>query len=205
MTAGWYAFNISSDRTTGLASWDDEAVAAYLATGHGTGHGSASGPMAEAVDESLSRLAPEDVRALVSYLRTVPPTFSSSLSAAVAPAASDSHRNGGGTIDVMGKRMFEGACVSCHGWSGESPVSPFATLTGSLAVNDPAATNVAQVIISGTKRHYPPDAISMPAFGDVYSDSEIAAVTNYVTARFGKKGSELDAAAIANLRRQTAQ
>jgi hypothetical protein len=31
----------------------------------------------------------------------------------------------------------------------------------------------------------------MPAFGSVYSDTEIAAVANYVTARFGSKGSEI--------------
>jgi hypothetical protein len=48
--------------------------------------------------------------------------------------------------------VFEGACVSCHGWSGESPVSPFATLTGAWAVNDPGATNIAQIVIADTKR-----------------------------------------------------
>jgi mono/diheme cytochrome c family protein len=51
--------------------------------------------------------------------------------------------------------VFEGACVSCHGWTGESSISPFATLTGAWAVNDPGATNVAQVVISGTTRHVP--------------------------------------------------
>ena len=30
----------------------------------------------------------------------------------------------------------------------------------------------------------------MPAFGNAYSDVEIAAVANYVTARFGSKGSK---------------
>ncbi len=38
------------------------------------GHGAASGPMGEAVDHSLSQLAPEDIRAIVAYLRSVPPT-----------------------------------------------------------------------------------------------------------------------------------
>ena len=88
--------------------------------------------------------------------------------------------------------VFEGACVSCHGWSGESAISPMATLTGAWAVNDPAATNVAQIVISGTKRHTPDGALSMPAFGNAYTDDEIAAVANYVTARFGAKGSKAD-------------
>ena len=48
--------------------------------------------------------------------------------------------------DNLGKRIFQGACVSCHGWTGISPIIPYATLTGARAINDPTATNVAQVI-----------------------------------------------------------
>lgn len=66
-------------------------------------------------------------------------------------------------------------------------MSSMATLIGTWAFNDPAATNVAQIVLSGTKRHTPDGALSMPAFGDAYTDDEIAAVANYVTARFGAK------------------
>ena len=122
----------------------------------------------------------------------------------LAPPAPASHKEGV-TADARGKIVFQGACVSCHGWSGESPVSPMATLTGVVAVNDPGATNVAQIVISGTKRHTPDGALSMPAFGNAYTDDEIAAVANYVTARFGSKGSKLTAQDIADLRKQTSQ
>jgi mono/diheme cytochrome c family protein len=205
VTAGWRAFNISSDKATGVGGWRDEDLVSYLSTGHATGHGTASGPMGEAVDHIFSQLAPEDIRAMVAYLRSVPPTASTDLPATVAPPAPASHRDGGGTPDPRGKMVFEGACVSCHGWSGESAISPFATLTGAWAVNDPGATNVAQIVISGTKRHTPEGAVSMPAFGNAYSDSEIAAVANYVTARFGAKGSKLTARDVAELRKQTSQ
>jgi mono/diheme cytochrome c family protein len=204
VTAGWRAFNISSDKSTGVGSWKDEDLAAYLSTGHAMGHGAASGPMGEAVDHSLSHLAPEDIRAIVTYLRSVPPTPSPDLPATTAPPAPASHKEGV-TADARGKMVFEGACVSCHGWSGESAISPMATLTGAWAVNDPAATNVAQIVISGTKRHTPEGALSMPAFGNAYTDDEIAAVANYVTARFGAKGSKLTANDVAELRKQTAQ
>jgi mono/diheme cytochrome c family protein len=141
----------------------------------------------------------------VAYLRTVPPTASSDVPVKLAPSAPASHRDGGGTKDPRGKMVFEGACVSCHGWSGESPISPFATLTGTRTVNDPGATNVAQIVISGTKRHTPADAVSMPAFGNAYSDAEIAAVSNYVTSRFGSKASQITAQDVAGLRKQTSQ
>ena len=204
VTAGWRAFNISSDKSTGIGGWKDEDLIAYLSAGHAPGHGAASGPMGEAVDHSLSQLAPEDIRAIAAYLRSVPPTPSPDLPATTAPPAPASHKEGV-TADARGKMMFEGACVSCHGWTGESTVSPMATLTGAWAVNDPAATNVAQIVISGTKRHTPDGALSMPAFGSTYSDDEIAAVANYVTARFGSKGSKLTANDVAELRKQTAQ
>src|SRR6202012_3096186 len=117
---------------------------------------------------SFSQLAPDDIRAVVAYLRSVPPIVSNDLPATLAPPAPASHKEGGGSADARGKTVFEGACVSCHGWTGESSLSPFATLIGAWAVNDPDATNVAQIVISGTRRHTPDDAVSMPAFGHAY-------------------------------------
>jgi mono/diheme cytochrome c family protein len=205
VTAGWRAFNISSDKATGVGGWRDDDLISYLSTGHAAGHGTASGPMGEAVDHSFSQFASEDIRAIVAYMRSVPAVASTDLPATLAPLAPASHKEGGTIADARGKRMFEGACVSCHGWSGQSAVSHFATLTGAWAVNDPGATNVAQIVISGTRRHTPDGVLSMPAFGNAYSDDEIAAVTNYVTARFGSQGSKLTAGDIAELRKQTAE
>src|SRR3546814_20343575 len=44
-----------------------------LSTGFADGHGVATGPMGEAVDLGLRHLTPDDIRALVVYLRSVPP------------------------------------------------------------------------------------------------------------------------------------
>jgi mono/diheme cytochrome c family protein len=102
--------------------------------------------------------------------------------------------------DPHGRAVYAGACAGCHGWTGISPVRPFATLTGTRAVNDPTANNVAQVIIRGAQRHTANDADDMPAFGNAYSNAEIASVANYVTALFGAEASELTAARVARLR-----
>jgi mono/diheme cytochrome c family protein len=200
--AGWRAFNISSDKATGLGSWTDEDIVSYLSLGHASRRGTASGAMGEAVDHSFSRMSQVDIEAMVTFVRSVPPTSTPDF-LAKSTSASDSHKDGV-TTSLLGKKIFEGACVSCHGWTGTSAVSPFATLTGSAAVNDPSATNVAQVIISGTRRLTPDSALSMPSFGHAYSDDEIAAVANYVTARFGTKGSSLTARDVAKLRDQVA-
>jgi len=195
---GWRAFNISSDKATGLGDWTDDEIAFYLSAGHAARHGTASGPMGEAVDHSFSKMDQADIEAMVTFLRSVPPMASPDFSLKAQPAPA-SHKDGV-TASLLGKKVFEEACASCHGWSGESPVSPFATLTGSAAVNDQSATNIAQIVFSGTRRMTPDSALSMPAFGDAYTDDEIAAVANYVTARFRAKGSSLTARDIKNLR-----
>jgi mono/diheme cytochrome c family protein len=67
-------------------------------------------------------------------------------------------------------------------------------------VNDPAAVNLTQVVIEGTNIHTSNGQVFMPAFGSDYSDAEIAAVANYVTARFGTAPSRITAADVSKIR-----
>jgi mono/diheme cytochrome c family protein len=199
--AGWRAYNITPDKSSGVGAWSDDDLAHYLSVGHAAGRGAASGPMGEAVDESLSHLKPSDISAMVAYLRTVPGVASSDLAEPKStPASAVYSESPAAGAHPRGQAVYEGACVGCHGWTGISPVLSMATLTGTRAINDPTATNVAQVIINGAQRHRAGVATGMPAFGDAYSDAEIASVANYVTARFGTQGSELSAEKVAELR-----
>src|SRR5271155_1662979 len=86
-TAGWQAFNITSEEGTGIGSWSDDEVFAYLSQGHAPNRGTAAGPMGEAVDQSLSHMAGSDIRSLVVYLRSVPALTSPDLPATIAPPA----------------------------------------------------------------------------------------------------------------------
>ena len=202
--AGWRAYNITNDPETGIGAWSDNEVFDYLSTGHALGHGTAAGPMGEAVDHSFSLMSPNDIRALIVYMRSVP-ALKSNLPAPVSTLAPASPKDGVTIADARGKQIYEGACASCHSWTGVSAILPYATLTGARAVNDPGAGNVAQAVISGIKRTSPQGAVVMPSFGDAYSDIEIADVANYVTARFGAKASRLTAGDVASLRKQVAQ
>jgi mono/diheme cytochrome c family protein len=103
-------------------------------------------------------------------------------------------------VDPRGKEIFEGSCASCHDWSGVSPLTHYATLTGGRAVNDPSGTNVAQIVLSGARIRTADGLVLMPAFADAYSDTEIAAVANYVTGRFGVTPSHLTAKDVVRLR-----
>jgi len=200
VTAGWRAYNITPDPVSGIGGWSDTELAEYLHSGHAAGRGLAGGPMAEEIDVSTSTLTGADLQALITYLRSVPALHTSDLPASKTTPASDSPESMAG-LDPRGKQIFEGACVSCHGWSGVSLLTGYATLTGDRAVNDPTAMNVAQIVLSGELRHTPDGVVLMPSFGDAYSDTEIAAVANYVTARFGAEPSHLTAKDVAGLRK----
>jgi mono/diheme cytochrome c family protein len=193
---GWNAYNISSDKVSGVGDWSPEELVAYLSTGHARGRGVASGPMGEAVELSLSRLTKSDVDAIVTYLRSVP-AVRGDLPVPAGPAPSTPRI---ATIDnSVGKRIFEGNCVSCHAWTGAGAVRDEAQLTGVRAVNDPSGANTALMILHGSGAPNPHRPY-MPGFGKVYSNDEIAALTNYVTARFGAKASKLTAEDVSRLR-----
>ena len=205
LTAGWRAYNITSDKDSGIGDWSDQDVYLYLSTGHANGHGGAAGPMGEATDNSLSYLVADDVHALVTYLRSIP-AHATDLPRTVTTPAPASHKEGlVANADTRGEKIFAGACASCHDWTGVSPVTGYATLTGVRAVNDPSATNVAQTVINGVNRQTVDGRIFMPAFGEGYSDDDIASVANYVTARFGAKGAHLTGKDVADLRKQVNQ
>ena len=201
--AGWRAYNITSDPKSGIGAWSEADLAHYLAAGHADGRGTATGPMGEAVDNSLRYMTQSDIAAMVMYVRSVSGITSSDLPEPKAGPAPASHAEGvAANVDARGKAVYAGACAGCHDWTGVSPVIPTATLTGVRSVNDPTATNVVQVILSGAHRQTADTGATMPAFGSAYSDEEIASLANYVTARFGAQPSAVSAQSIAALRAQ---
>jgi mono/diheme cytochrome c family protein len=59
---------------------------------------------------------------------------------------------------------------------------------------------VAQIIMHGAEHRAAEQAADMPSFDGIFSDADIAAVANYVTARFGVKSARLNPSDIAQLR-----
>jgi mono/diheme cytochrome c family protein len=200
LVSGWRAYNISSDPVSGIGSWSDHELGEYLRSGHAVGHGPAGGPMAEEVAASSSHLTSGDLTAAIIYLRSIPAIRTGDLPTVKTEPASESPRVTQAGVDTRGKEIFEGACASCHGWSGISLVTRYATLTGDRAVNDPSASNIALIVLSGARAQTSDGEVLMPAFADAYSNTEIAAVANYVTARFGAAPSQLTAKEVARLR-----
>ncbi|MGV7210182.1 c-type cytochrome [Oxalobacteraceae bacterium A2-2] len=204
---GWQAPNITSDPVHGIGKWTDAELALYLRTGHASGHGSAAGPMGEAVENSLQYLAPQDVQALITYLRSVAPRAGDE--AAAINARPDSMAGSGPYTPspatpshlAGGLRLFEASCASCHQWNGQGAQSSHASLAGARSVNDPAGRNVVQIILHGAKMRIGGKEVAMPSFKAAFTDDEIAQLSNYVIFQFGGKQGKVTADAVAQQRK----
>ena len=202
MAEGWRAYNLSSDKQSGVGNWTAEDMESYLKTGHSQNRGSAFGPMAQAVHLSFQKLTDSDLKAIVEYVRSVPPVSTPDMPAPKLELAS-AHPGEGDhdESNPKGHAIYSSMCAGCHSWTGVNDYVPHSTLTGTRAVNDPTATNVALAVLRGASTlPASGDIAVMPAFGAAWSDDDIAAVSNYVIARFGAKPSKITAAEVGKLR-----
>ena len=179
---GWIAYNISSDKNAGLGGWTDEQLASYLATGQAAGRGPASGPMAEVIANSLRYLTPDDIKAMVAYLRDRPaqpdgpPAVPASVAAATVP-------------DPMGAHLYGQACAGCHMPDGKGRQSPWAALGGSHSAGDVSGTNLVQILAHGSQMETAQGLVFMHSFTGGYTDAELAAIANYTIGQMsGRQG-----------------
>lgn len=205
---GWQAPNITSDPVHGIGKWTDAELYQYLRAGHAPGHGAASGPMREAVENSLQYLDPADIGNLITYLRSVPPRVGDN--PIVVNPKPDSVATGGAYAPAPGTpanlkdglRLFESSCASCHQWNGDGRQSQYAALLGARSVNDPSGRNVVQMILTGTKARIAGTEVFMPSFRAALTDDEVAQLSNYVIYQFGGKQGKVTAEGVAKQRQE---
>ncbi|KPC49873.1 cytochrome c [Amantichitinum ursilacus] len=199
----WHAFNISSDKTSGVGGWSDEELIQYLHTGKADGRAAAAGGMAEAVEDSLRYLSPEDLKAIVGYLRSVPPVHNpkdNQSRSTWGKAANDevSLRGKAGITasnDASGgAELFSANCASCHNPSGAgSSDGYYPSLFHNSTVGAQNPANLALVLLNGVHRDMGNQTVFMPSFGDKLTDAQIATLTNYLLERFGNPARTVDA------------
>jgi mono/diheme cytochrome c family protein len=182
----WLAYNISSDKAAGIGSWTDEQLASYLSTGQAPGRGPASGPMAEVIEYSLRYLTPDDIKAIVTYLRTVP-------AQGEGPPAVTGPATAVASTDPMGAHLYNQACAGCHLPDGTGRQSPWAALAGSHTASDPAGTNLVQVLAHGTQIETTQGQMFMHSFTGGYSSDELAAIANYLIGQTGGRQGQVTA------------
>ena len=180
----WYAPALNSAREAGVADWPEEDVVALLKHGV-SAQAAVSGPMAEVVFRSLQYLSDADVRAMATYLRSLPAVKAAEISVSAPPAK---------VLDG-GRAIYRQHCAQCHGEQGEGRRGAFPPLAGNRAVMLADTTNLVRVVLQGG--YLPatagnPRPHGMPPFMQSLRDEEIAAVLTYIRNAWGNKASVVD-------------
>jgi mono/diheme cytochrome c family protein len=173
----FYAPNISSDKTYGVGGWSTDDLVAYLYNGGNMTKGSPFGPMGEVVQYSLSQLPKSDVQDIALYLQTIVPPRSTPPANAPASALA--------TADALGATVYAANCAGCHGQAGAGRTPIIPPLAGNDSVIAAQPTNVIGAVLGGLAPWH--NGPAMPSFAAGLSDTEIAALTNFVRTSWGNK------------------
>lgn len=192
---GWFAPNISANGYQGIGAWGVDDIVQYLRTG-ATGWTRASGPMAEVVEFSTSRMTDADLRAIAVYLKDQP---SRGVATAPVPLAAG--------IPSMraGAAIFTDNCAACHGGNGRGVEGLIPSLTDNQIVLQHGAETLGRVVISGVRAmatDADPTAPGMPSFGWRLNDAQVADVLTYMRNTWGNAAPAVEAATISGMRTQ---
>jgi mono/diheme cytochrome c family protein len=187
----WNAFAINA-QSPAPVPWTAEALFAYLRTGSHPDHGAARGPMAQVVS-NLSLVPNSDVRAIAIYMAGVfgAPTpdrkrqgdqvlADARSSPLQLPSAQASQAS------PAGASIYAAACATCHESERALPYGGV-NLGLSTTLSAPDARNIANIVLSGVRPVEGERSPIMPGFAASMNDDEIAALLNYLRARFSNQ------------------
>ncbi|PTQ73621.1 cytochrome c [Pseudomonas sp. GV071] len=188
---GWIAPDITANAHSGIGQWSNEDLVQYLKTGANR-FDIASGPMAEAVENSTQHWTDEDLMAVAVYLKDGQAT-----AAAPQPVAADT------PAMLAGKAIYADRCSACHVPNGEGVKNLFPKLAAAPLVNSSDPTSLIRVVLAGSRAggtEAAPTAPAMPSFAWNLSDDNIADVLTYVRNTWGNAAPAVTAGEVSNLR-----
>jgi mono/diheme cytochrome c family protein len=188
----WFAPDITAHRTLGIGGWSQDDIVTYLRTGWNA-HAAATGPMAEAVENSTSKMTSADLTAIAVYLKdqTAPPR---ALPAALA--ANDTRMKSGAAV-------YQANCAACHGGDGKGQSHLFPPLARNAIVQQSSAETLARVVLAGARAaqtREAPTAPAMPSFAWRLNDSQVADLLTYIRNNWGNAAAPVTADSVAALR-----
>jgi len=195
---GWFAPDITNDQRKGIGGWSTDDLVQYLKTGTNKWT-LASGPMAEAVSHSTSRMNDDDILAIATYLKD-----SGEASASARPESVAAGNN----AMRAGAAIYKDSCAACHKDSGEGEINLFPRLAGSALVQSDDPTTLVRVVLHGTRSVSTagaPTAPAMPAFDWRLEDAQVAAVLTYVRNNWGNAAGPVPASVVASQRASLAK
>jgi alcohol dehydrogenase (quinone), cytochrome c subunit len=180
----WFAPNLRGDVRTGLGEWSVDDVMAFLKSGHND-KGVVFGSMLDVINNSTPYLADEDVRAMATYLKSLPATAQQAQfaynDAATKALQSDQPQEAGAAI-------YLGSCSACHGTDGKGQTPYIPPLAGNPAVVDADPSSLVNLVLNGADPIVVkgvPDAYRMPQFRIQLNDDQTAQVLSFVRGAWG--------------------
>ncbi len=186
LVLNWYAPSLTSPHEAGMQNWSEADIVTLLKTGQVASDAvkvSTSGPMAEVVSESLQQAPDGELRAMATYLKSLPVTD--------PPDAGSAQGEIPKPVLVAGETLYEKNCADCHGKHGEGREPAAPPLAGNRAVILNSAVNPIRMVLfggysPGTAGN--PRPFGMPPYSLTMSDEEIAEVLIYVRSSWGNNG-----------------
>jgi mono/diheme cytochrome c family protein len=168
---GWFAPEITNDTARGVGSWSAADIVDYLKKGHNRFEG-ASGPMAEEISNSSSKMSDGDLNAIAVFLKDQ----HGETTARQALSADDELMKAGAAI-------YQDRCAACHKADGTGVPYLIPDLATSSSPASRELTTLLRVVINGaqsvaTKEE--PTGPAMPAVGWQHTDVQISAVATYI-------------------------
>jgi mono/diheme cytochrome c family protein len=193
---GWFAPNITNDNRRGLGAWSLDDITTYLKTGHNR-VSAATGPMAEEVTLSSAHMNDDDLKAIATYLKSLPgrPDNPPSLT-------KDDPQM------VAGAAIYHDQCSACHQFDGKGVDKLFPSLAESSLVHSDDPTTLIRIVLRGARSaatSAEPTSPGMPSFGWQLDDDMVAAVITYVRNAWGSGASAISAGEVKKTRSNLAQ
>jgi mono/diheme cytochrome c family protein len=193
----WRAYAINGQSPSPVP-WTADALFTYLRQGWHPDHGVARGPMAEVVS-NLSSVNESDVRAIAIYMADVfgAPTpdrqrqgeaalAQAKSPAAQPPASPEIAATPASQTNAAGAAIYAAACATCHETGRPLPYGGV-NLRLSTAISSPDARNVVNIVLSGVRPVEGERSPIMPGFAAGMNDDQIAALLQYLRARFSNQ------------------
>lgn len=187
---GWFAPDLTSDQGAGLGSWSAADIVEYLQTGRNN-RSAATGPMAEAVENSTSKMNDADLKAIAVYLKDLPA----------------SRGNGGGATGIeaqmkSGAVLYDISCAACHDRNGKGSLI-FPALAGNPNVRQVRAETIVRMVLAGGKgaaTAKAPTGPGMPSFAWRLNDSQVADILTYVRNNWGNRAPAVSPETVGRIR-----
>jgi nicotinate dehydrogenase subunit B len=179
-TEGWYAPPLNAN-SPAVRPWTADELFAYLRTGLSSTHAAAAGPMGR-VTRGLAEASEDDVRAIAVYFASL---MAQAPAAKGAPPADKG--NAADAAHPEAAVLFAGACATCHEPGAPMMQEGRPPLAWGTPLHVDTPDDTIRIIMHGLAPPAGRSGPTMPAYGENFTDRQLADVAAYLRARYTDK------------------